>query len=142
MSFSADPLVSAKADFRIFIDSTDHLAIEDGNHRLGGNVSSKGGRKLSWLNDTGGACTLTFFEKLDDSTPEVDPAAWPFDESPNVGTNGRLLPAARTSDENPWKGKLSSPGSRTLSYEYKVHVVMPDGKTYDLDPTIIVRPSA
>ena len=141
MSFSADPMVSAKADFRIFIDDTDHLAIEDRHHKLGGNVSSKGGRKLSWWNDTGGACTLTFFEQLDESTTGDDPPAWPFDESPNVGTNGRLLPAASTSDENPWKGKLTSPpGAQTLSYEYKVHVVMPSGKTYDLDPTIIVRP--
>jgi len=141
MSITADPMVSAKADFRIFIDGNNQLAIEDRRRTRGGNLSSKGGSKVSWLNDTGGACTLTFFQQLDADTDGDNPPGWPFDEAPNVGTNGRLLPAAQTQGDNPWKGKLSDPGNNTKSYEYKAHVVMPNGTTYNLDPIIIVRPA-
>ena len=140
MSFSIDPTISEKANFRIFIDENNVLAIEDRRRKRGGHVSSRVGRKLSWWNDTGGDCTLTFFELLDEQDPTTNPAAWPFVEDANVGETEQRLPAALTPNENPWKAVLKARRDEVIPHKYDIRVVMPDKTEYFLDPTIIVRP--
>ncbi len=63
MSFDSDPNITAKADFRIqLIDG--QIVVVDGDGKKGGNVSRKQDKKLVWLNETGGTCTLTFYRML------------------------------------------------------------------------------
>lgn len=138
MSITEEPMVSKKATFRIFIDGNGVIQIEDGDGKRGGSVDAKQGRPVSWLNDTGGECTLSFFRKLDESDANPDPAAWPFKGAGNAGSNAQKLPAARVSGQNPWKGILENV-SQVTSYEYKIEVLL-RGKTLVLDPMIIVRP--
>ena len=140
MSFSIDPTVSDKANFRIFIDGNKVLTVEDRRKKPGGHVSSRVSRKLSWWNDTGGECTLTFVELLDEQDPATNPAAWPFEDPLNAGANRQRLPAAPTPDQNPWKAVLAARRDEVIAYKYDIHVVMPDKREYFLDPTIIVRP--
>lgn len=142
MNTSEEPMASEKAAFRIFIDPNGVIQIEDSRltpkPRRGGNLSAKKGRKVSWVNDTQGACTLFFFKKLDESDPRDDPPASPFVEHQKAGTNAQTFPAIGTPDERTWTGKLADL-SEVTSYEYKVQVVR-DGQTLTLDPIIIVRP--
>ena len=140
MSFSIDPTVSDKANFRIFIDGNNRLTVEDRRHKQGGHVLSKVGRKLSWWNNTGGDCTLTFYELLDEQDTATNPAAWPFEDPPNDGANRQRLPADLTPNQNPWKAVLAARRDEVIPYEYDIRVVMPDKTEYFLDPTIIVRP--
>lgn len=137
MNISEEPMVSNKADFTISIENG-AIQITDRNGKRGGSVSSASGRKLSWRNETGGTCTLEFLKLLDESDPASDPKAWPFTPDQNPWSNAVSLPIAPTPNQNPWEGKLATVRAVT-SYEYKVHVEMPDGRKYHLDPIIIVR---
>jgi len=138
MSFTSDVATSNKADFRIFIENG-VVVVEDAERKRGGNLLTNGGKWVSWRNETGGTCRLIFRKFLDEGGTGDGDAAWPFVPEQKSGSNELEIPQALEKDKNPWRGKLASVGALAC-FEYKVEVVMDDGKKYALDPLIIVRP--
>jgi hypothetical protein len=139
MTITSDPGVLKKAKYRVFIENGAIVIEDDNKKRHGGNLLTNGGKKIQWHNETGGSCTLSFFDFLPDDASGDGARAWPFAPDQNPWSNSVTLPASDVPDQNPWTGTLKSAGDLAC-YEYKVKVVMPDGKSYEIDPIIIVRP--
>jgi hypothetical protein len=128
---------SKKADFTIFIEG-DAVVIENGERSRGGNLLSHRGRWVSWTNATGGTCRLVFRRLPGEEEAGDGGAAWPFDPD-EAPPNAELeIPKESQAGGNPWRGKLADV-DRLTCFEYKVHVQMSSGSSYELDPVIIVR---
>jgi len=137
MSLDSDPNITAKADFRIqLIDG--QIVVVDGDGKKGGNVSRKQDKKLVWVNETGGTCTLTFYRMLPAEEPGPDPLAWPFGEPPAPAGCAVTLPTGGNPSSNRFEGRLSRVAEAEC-YKYTIDVVK-NGVAYHLDPMIIVRP--
>lgn len=137
MSVDSDPNITAKADFRIqLIDG--QIVVVDGDGKKGGNVSRKQDKKLVWVNETGGTCTLTFYRMLPAEEPGPDPLAWPFGEPTEPPGCAVTLPANSNPPGNRFEGRLRRV-TEVDCYKYTIDVVK-NGVEYHLDPMIIVRP--
>ena len=131
-------IVKTKNDLTITLDGGGNIVIEDGEGRRGGNVASNKGKKVSWTNDTGGACRLVFRQFLPDDATGRDAGIWPFDTAQEPPGKEQVIPSARTRDLNPWEPRLKlKAGGEYVKYD--VQVTMPDGTTHHVDPIIIIR---
>jgi hypothetical protein len=137
MTDSNNVATGKKADFRIFIEE-DAIVIENGEGGRGGNLLTNRGRWVSWKNETGGTCWLAFRKLPGEEEPGEGRAAWPFDPEQVPPSAELEIPKEFLAGRNPWRGKLASVRELTC-FEYKVHVRMDDGSSYELDPVIIVR---
>lgn len=130
-----NPSITARASFTIRVIETGGnrtLKVEDGNHRGGGNVYTRPGRTVSWVNGTGTTCALSF-RHLPDPDAEVPDGSpfWPFDEPMPAGCR-KVLAGGEA-----WMPKLLP----RLDVVVKYDVELPDRTDVpSLDPVIIVRP--
>lgn len=137
MTDSNNVATSNKATFSISIERG-AIVIKDADKKGGGNLLTNGGKWVSWRNETGGTCRLAFRKLLGEGEAGDGEAAWPFDSDTDPPDAELEIPKETTDDKNLWRGKLKSVRELTC-FEYKVRVEMDDGRTYDLDPVIIVR---
>ena len=137
MSVDSDISITAKADFRVqLVDG--QIVVVDGDGKKGGNVSRRQDKKLVWVNETGGSCTLTFYRMLPAEDPATDPLAWPFNESTEPPGCAVTLPASSSPPHSRFEGRLRRV-TEVDCYKYTIDVVK-NGVSYYLDPMIIVRP--
>ena len=136
MAFTNDPEVRRKSDLRIFIRNGS-IVVEDDEGNRGGNVLSRGGRKISWRNDTGAECRLVFRQLLGEEQDGQGAGTWPFVPDQVPWSNERTLPAQPTAGANPWVGKLANATDLAC---VKCDVIVELEGVAPLDPIIIVRP--
>jgi len=130
---SIDPVtLSARRKFRIRCTADGGPEIEDGNGKKGGNFRGKGGRDLSWKNDTDqSVCFLQFTLVPDENCAAQDGPSWPFtgDEPPD------LLLAVPNGG---WTTRTLKEVAATESFEY---VVLGASREPLFDPVIIIDPN-
>ena len=124
--------LSARRKLTIRCTADGGLEIKDGNGKKGGNFRGKGGKDLSWKNDTQETvCYLRFSLVPDEETDDPDSPSWPFqgDAPPDL-----LLAVP----QGGWTTRKLKGVIATESFEY---VVLGAGKTPLLDPVIIIDPN-
>ena len=137
MSVDSDISITAKADFRVqLVDG--QIVVVDGDGKKGGNVSRRQDKKLVWVNETGGSCTLTFYRMLPAEDPATDPLAWPFGDPAEPTGCAVTLPTSGSPSSNRFEGRLRRVAD-VDTFKYTIDVTK-DGVAYHLDPIIIVRP--
>jgi hypothetical protein len=128
-----DPVtLSARRKFTIRCTASGGPEIEDGNGKKGGTFRGKGGKDLSWKNDTAeSTCYLRFTRVPDENPATEDGSSWPFagDEPP-----GLLLEVP----QGGWTTRTLKEVDATESFEY---VVLGASKAPLLDPVIIIDPN-
>lgn len=128
-----DPVtLDKRRKFTIDCDDAFGVVIEDGNGKTGGNFRGKGGKDLSWKNDTDEpVCYLRFVRVPDEDSEATDDPSWPFegDEPP-----GLLLEVP----QGGWTTRTLKAVSATESFEY---MVLDEDEQPLLDPVIIIDPN-
>jgi hypothetical protein len=125
-------VLNRKRDFTIRCTADGGVEIEDGNHKKGGNLRTRGGKKLAWTNATSRAsCYLKFTILGGDDANDDGATAWPF-EKPAPDDNLLELPKDIRTE-------------RTLERVREVncieYVVLDENKQPLLDPVIIIDPN-
>lgn len=126
-------VLDKKRDFTISCTEDDGVIIGDGNQKKGGNVRSRGGKKIAWTNATSRpTCYLKFTVLAGDGASNDGAITWPFVEEPEDAKRLllRLPKGART--------------ERTLVRVVEVqcieYAVLDENEQTLLDPVIIIEP--
>lgn len=124
--------LSARRKFTIRCTPDEGIEIKDGNGKKGGNFRGKGGKDLSWKNDTDEpVCYLQFTIVPDDDSADPSGPGWPFcDAEPS----DLLLAVPRGG----WTTRTLKVVEATESFEY---VVLGADKSPLADPVIIIDPN-
>lgn len=120
-----------KRDFTISCTEDDGVIIGDGNQKKGGNVRSRGGKKIAWTNATSRpTCYLKFTVLAGDGASNDGAITWPFAEPAPANSLLELPQNVRT--------------GRTLVRVVEVqcieYAVLDENEQTLLDPVIIIEP--
>ncbi len=123
-------VLDKKRDFTIRCTAADGIIIEDGNHKKGGNLRSKGGKKIAWTNSTARpTCYLKFTILAGDDMTDDGAATWPFEGSAPAD---KLLALPR--DVRTEQTLVRVTGVQCMEY-----AVLDEHRQELLDPVIIIE---
>jgi len=126
-------VLNKKRDFTIRCTAIDGVEIEDGDHKKGGNLRTRGGKKIAWTNATSRpTCYLKFTILAEDGASDDGATTWPF-SGPVPDDKLLALPQDIRTERTLVAGRAA-----VDCIEY---VVLDENKQPLLDPVIIIDPN-
>ncbi|MCM2310930.1 MAG: hypothetical protein NDI84_05950 [Steroidobacteraceae bacterium] len=127
-----DMTVQKKRDFIVSCTAGCGVDITNGDGKKGGNVRTKGAKKIAWTNATSQSnCYLVFRQLPADGSPEDPAPVWPFTDHPPAD---RLLVL-------PLDARVERVLNSVAQVECVEYVVLGADKQPLLDPVIIIEPN-